>query len=343
LKYKFSLPIYPDLTPDYIQNTFIPFLIKYKDYIYDLYFTVRMPPFEQDAMGTIFSKEDIISNISNAIIIQKETNIPISPVFNNIHISPSEENLDLFIKNFRFLYNAGIRTITIPFTSWLYFGKIQKEFPELYIKNTVLRALDKPREIYNAFMAGFDYVNLDRNLMRSQNLLKDIDDARKYAESKLNKSLKLSILWNENCIGNCPIQAEHYTYNVHNNLENQKKVFFKSSMYNVSCYKWEKENPSYGLKKSSIIPSNDFISGLECIDVYKLHGRESKNVFLNSCYIIENIAKNNIEYLQNTNEFFRIKKKYKISNIKFDNWITATKTCNFDCWKCSKCEDLLND
>jgi len=337
----FSLPLYPDLTPEYIHEHLVPFLLKYKNHINDIYFTVRMAPFNQDAMGTIFTKEDITTNISNAVIIQQLTGIKVSPVFNNIHISPSEKNLDIFIANFRNLYNIGIRTVTIPFTSWLYFGKIQKEFPDLYIKNTVLHSLDKPREVYDAFLAGFDYVNVDRNLMRSQNTLKEIYEARDKAQEILKKKLSLSILWNENCIGNCPIQSEHYTYNVNNNINTQKEVFFKSSMYNVSCYKWEKEDPSYGLKKSSIIPTESFMEGLDGIDVFKLHGRESKNVFLNSLFIIEKVTELGILALQSTNEFYKIKSKNNISDEVFDEWVDWTKNCNFDCWKCTKCEDIL--
>ena len=51
----FSLPINPKLTPEYIEESFIPFLKKHDHLIYDLYFTSRMPPFMQDAMGEIFS------------------------------------------------------------------------------------------------------------------------------------------------------------------------------------------------------------------------------------------------------------------------------------------------
>ena len=52
----FSLPINPKLTePQY--NDFGGFLQTYKNFIYDLYFTCRMPPFIQDAMGDTFNGE----------------------------------------------------------------------------------------------------------------------------------------------------------------------------------------------------------------------------------------------------------------------------------------------
>jgi len=336
---KFSLPIYPDLSADYIEKEFIPFLIQNKNSIYDLYFTTRMAPFNQDAMGTIFSNEDIMSMITNAIIIQQKTGITVSAVFNNKFISPKKENLDLWVKNFRMLYKMGIRSCTLPFTSWMMFGIIQKEFPELIVKNTILDSLDEPRQVYDAFIAGYNYVNLDRNLMRNQNKLKIIDEARKTAEKKLGKKLYLSLLWNENCIGNCPIQEEHYLYNSHNNINTQKDVFFKSSLACISCSEWEKTDKAYKFKKSNIIPNKDFISGLDMIDVFKLHGRESHNVFLNSIGIIDSITNNKPIY----DEFFMLKDKLNITDEKFDRWVDITKNCNFDCWKCNECSQLLEN
>ena len=334
--YNFSLPIYPDLTPDYINGVFIPFLKKYKDNISDLYFTVRMDPFNQDVMGTPFSEEDIITMISNALVIQHETGIQISPVFNNIFIQPSLENLEIFITNFRRLYKAGIRSCTIPFTSWLYFNRFQQEFPDVYLKNTVVNAVDKPREVYELYKAGFDYVNLDRNLIRSQTQLKEIYLARDKAEKDFNKKLKLSILWNESCIGNCPIQKEHFQYNACNNPDPKKmdknKVFFKSPLNQVSCMKWEKEDKNYIFKKANIIFHPVFMKGLESIDVFKMHGRENFSVFQNSLKIIEGVLDGTLK-----DEFSIYKDKYQIEDNTFYKWITKTVDCNFDCWNCQEC------
>ena len=44
----FSLPINPKLDEEFVNETFVPFLQKYRDYIFDLYFTCRIPPFMQD-------------------------------------------------------------------------------------------------------------------------------------------------------------------------------------------------------------------------------------------------------------------------------------------------------
>ena len=138
MKTQFSLALYPDLSPEYIMNDLIPFLSKHRDSIFDIYFTTRISPFDQDAMGTIFTNEDTETLINNAMVIQEATGIPVSATFNNKFISPNYQNMKIWIDSFKSLYDIGIRSVTLPFTSWLMFGEIQKVYPDLYIKNTIL-------------------------------------------------------------------------------------------------------------------------------------------------------------------------------------------------------------
>jgi hypothetical protein len=337
MKRQFSLPLYPDLDPEYLNDDIIPFLTENRESIFDIYFTCRIPPFTQDAMGTVFDPDDLIPIIGNALYVQQQTGIPISATFNNKFISPNYHNMKQWIDSFKPLYKAGIKSVTLPFTAWLMFGDIQKEFPDLYIKNTVLWALDEPRQIYDAFINGFDYVNVDRNLMRNQEKLKHIDRARKTAEQKLGKKLKLSILYNESCVGNCPIQEEHYLYNVNNNPKTQPLIFFKSEMNKIACYQWEKNDKSYGFKKSNIVYDEEFLSGLDMIDVFKLHGRENRKVFENSLAIISHFDTNTPLH----DEFHVLKEKNQLTNEQWREWIQTIKNCNFDCWDCKLCDQLI--
>lgn len=337
MKTQFSLALYPDLSPEYIINDLIPFLNEHRDSIFDIYFTARISPFDQDAMGTIFSNEDTETLIYNALVIQNATGIPVSATFNNKFISPNYQNMKIWINSFKPLYEMGIRSVTLPFTSWLMFGEIQKVYPDLYIKNTILWALSEPRQIYDAFINGFDYVNLDRNLMRSQEKLKSINEARNAAEQKLGKRLRLSLLYNESCVGNCPIQEEHYLYNTHNNQGNQPQVFFKSEMNKISCTQWEKQDKSYGFKRANVVYNNGFLEGLNMIDVFKLHGRENKNVFENSLGIISHFD----TQTPLRDEFAILKGKYKIQDSIWNEWLNTIRNCNFDCWKCNVCDSMI--
>ena len=71
-----------------------------------------MPPFEQDAMGDIFGNPK--DTTFSALYISKKTGIPLSATFNNIYVRPDQETLDLFIKNFKYVYDRGVRIATIP-------------------------------------------------------------------------------------------------------------------------------------------------------------------------------------------------------------------------------------
>ena len=329
---KFSLPINPKMTPEFISNDFIPFLLKYRENIIDLYFTVYLPPFEQDAMGMFFNKEDIPNIVANALIISEETGIPVSPTFNNIHISPSYENLKLFINNFKPLYKMGIRRITIPFTSWMLFGDIKREFPDIYIKNTVLQQVKTPQQLFDLFDAGFDYINIDQSLVRSQKIIGKMYEVKQKCQKIKNKKLSLSILYNENCLGNCPIQFEHFLFNTQND---SKVPFFKSSMNCISCTQWEKEDDSYFLKTNSIIDTPEFMIGFNNIDVFKLHGRESMNVLANSMNIIKAYHEGYI-VLDKIQQF-----KQQIDEDLFSSWISKIKDCGFECWDCNICDEIL--
>ena len=106
----FSLPINPKISPEDTENKIIPVLKKHRHLIYDLYFTTRMPPFMQDAMGDVFrSVNDAQGAVKNAFYISQETGIPLSATFNNIWVRPDQKNLETFISNFKFLYDNGVR------------------------------------------------------------------------------------------------------------------------------------------------------------------------------------------------------------------------------------------
>jgi len=183
----FSIPINPKLSEQEF-FTFYEFCKNNKHLIYDLYFTCRVPPLMQDAMGDVF--EDYSAPIQTALYIQATLDIPVSATFNNIMIRPSQQNLDMFIENFKPLYEMGIKSLTIPHTHWMATGQIKKEFPDALVKNTILRNVTHPNEIANLAKAGFDYINLDRDLMR------DRDTLIKMKKCADRYNVKLSLLGN---------------------------------------------------------------------------------------------------------------------------------------------------
>jgi hypothetical protein len=208
----FSVPLNPKLSPEQF-DTFIEFLKRNKSLIYDVYFTSRIPPFMQDAMGDVFNETQYNLINENAFIIPKVTGIPLSATFNNIEVPPSGTNLETFIENFKILYDKGVRIVTIPHTLWMLTGRFQQAYPDVMVKNTILRNTQRANEVIKQVEAGFHYINFDRDLMRDEDTLKRMQDAKKYCKEKFGVDVKFSLLANEGCWGNCPVQDEHLLYN----------------------------------------------------------------------------------------------------------------------------------
>ena len=333
----FSLPINPKISPEYIEEELIPFLIKHKHLIYDLYFTTRMPPFTQDAMGDVFrSVSDAQSAVKNAFYISQKTGLPLSATFNNIWVRPDQKNLETFIENFKFLYDNGVRIATIPHTSWVMTGQIQRAFPKLKIKNTILREVTKPNEVVSLASAGFYYINLDRDVMRDRPLLDRILEAKKYCAEKGNP-VKLSLLVNEHCWGGCPIMPEHYQYN--STRKDTDPQYFNSDISRVSCARWDVYDPAYTLKEANLPPwREDWEEFLDVIDVFKLHGRESAIRFKESLDLIQRWD-DRVDIMYP--EYKMYMKDIKIKDAPINIWRNKIKSCRFDCWSCNYCESVV--
>ena len=331
----FSLPINPKLSEEFVTNTFLPFLKEYREYILDLYFTCRIPPFDQDAMGDCFTVNEAL--IESACYISNQSDIPLSATFNNIWVRPDQKNLDLWIKEFAPVYNSGVRVVTLPHTSWVSTGQIQAAFPELFIKNTILREVTKPSEIVSLAEAGFNYINLDRDLMRDQEQLIRIRKAKDYCKF-LGKPVMLSMLVNETCWGGCPIMPEHYQYN--STRTKDDPIFFASPISRVSCSTWDIEHPEADLKQANLPPwRDDWEEMLELgIDTFKLHGRESMMRLQESMDLIKRWADEE-EYM--FPEYKKYEKQLKMKESPLKKWREKIKTCKFDCWDCNYCEAVV--
>ena len=333
----FSLPINPKFDPQFIETKFLDFLIRNKDYIFDLYFTCRMPPFTQDAMGEVFMSQDMeLDVIGMANWLSQESGIPLSATFNNIYVRPDQKGLDEWIVNFKQLYDLGIKIVTLPHTSWVMTGQIQKEYPELYIKNTILREVTRPNEIVELARAGFHYINLDRDLMRDRNRLIEIKEAKEYCAEK-GYPVKISLLVNEGCWGNCPIMPEHYHYNNTRNVDDPQ--YFNSRISRISCSKWDALDGAASLKAANLPPwKEDWEEMLDLgIDVFKMHGRESASRLMESMDIINRWALDKDILFPQYKDYIE---DVDLKERPIDVWREKIKTCQFNCWKCNYCDKV---
>ena len=331
----FSLPINPKFDPEFIETTFVSFLKKHEHLIFDLYFTCRMPPFTQDAMGDVFvSGDDQV--IEMALWISQETGIDLSATFNNLYVRPDQYHLDLWIKNFKQLYDRGIRTVTLPHTSWVMTGQIQREYPDLFYKNTILREVTRANEVVALAEAGFNYINLDRDLMRDRERLLEIMEAKDYLH-KNRAPVMLSMLTNEGCWGNCPIMPEHYHYN--STRVGSDPQYFNSDISRISCSSWDVLDGSASLKAANLPPwKKDWEEMLDMgIDVFKMHGRESTMRLKESMDIIARWDANQELLFPEFNQYIN---DIDLEEKPIDIWREKIKTCKFDCWKCNYCDSV---
>ena len=329
----FSVPLNPKLKEKDLQE-FIAFLKEHKDFIYDFYFTCRVAPFLQDAMGDVFAggEEDHDYLINLALHIQSETGITASAVFNNTEIRPSQQNLDTFIESFRPVYESGIRSATIPHTHWMATGQIKKAFPDLFVKNTILRNVSEPRDIESLAKAGFDYINLDRDLMRDHEKLK------RFKKAKQQFGVKLSLLANEGCLGGCIMMDEHYQFN---NTRTDGPQYFNDPISRVSCPKWDHEDFAVSLKTANFPPWRadwqEFIDDLG-IDVIKMHGRESHVRLKETMGIIKRYANGEDILFDSFNDFIE---ETNLIDKPIAIWRNKIKNCKFDCWDCGYCDKIM--
>jgi len=327
----FSVPLNPKLSESDFYK-FLNFLTEYKDWIYDIYFTCRIAPFGQDAMGDIFIQpEDALFAIETALHIQKVTGITVSATFNNIKVPPTQQNLDLWIRNFKPLYDHGVRSCTLPHTHWMATGQVKAAFPDLFVKNTILRKVTTPREVVALAEAGFNYVNVDRNLMRDRDALLAIKRAKE------KTGVKIALLANEGCLGGCHMMEEHYEFN---NSRVNNPQYFSDPISRVSCPMWSNKDPSVPLKTADLPPWRedwqDFLDNCG-IDVFKMHGREAPSRLWETVDIIKKFVAEEKILFETFEEFVE---ETRLVEKPINIWREKIKTCKFECWDCNYCDKI---
>ncbi len=328
----FSIPLNPILKEEDFVGVFFPFLKKYKDWIYDVYFTCRIPPFIQDAMGAVICESDRIPAFENAMVIQQELDIPISATFNNINVSPKYDNYKLFVDNLKPLYDKGLRSATIPHGHWMAMG-FKKYFPEMEVKNTILRKVATAHDYVLSAEQGFDYINVDRILMRDYDELSNIKRAQKYFEDKYGRFVKVALLTNEGCLGRCPVMDEHYSYN---NLREENEVpYFHHEISKITCeYKWEKEDNAFFFRTATIPPfKKEYDELQEYVQIFKMHGRDNIDRLNETMEIVENYARGKEVLSGNSNVYLD-----GVPHDELRGWRNKIKKCKFQCWDCNYCD-----
>ncbi|MGB0405473.1 MAG: hypothetical protein ACPGDB_04735, partial [Fusobacterium sp.] len=244
-------------------------------------------------------------------------------------------NMELFIKNYRPYYERGFKRIILPFKHWMLTGRIHEEFPDIYVKNTIINKDYSAQDIYESAKAGYDYVYVDREVMRDKRTYEQYPLVKKKIKEDFGKDIKISLLVNEGCIGKCPLRTEHYSYNF--NKKPNDKMYFTDKISTVSCSVWKKDK-SYLLKTLDLVPvRKEFEHYSKYFDVFKLHGRDNFYKMLDGINIMYNLTLGN-EILES--------KRYSMYMDRIGNkntlyeYMNKVKECGMQCWNCDYCDKI---
>ncbi|MBI3873846.1 MAG: hypothetical protein HY307_02370 [Arcobacter sp.] len=167
--------------------------------------------------------------------IQNELGISISLTLNSMTPPPDLIYDKNVLKDFLLFlakyYELGLRVVTISDVHLLKTGILQKNFPLMKFKNTVNHKISDTQSFINFANLGYDYIQLDRSLVRNISELKKI----KKVNQKYGK--KLYLLASEYCMYGCPFKNEH---DVINQEILSAGAYFSGAtkMSHISCDNW---------------------------------------------------------------------------------------------------------
>jgi hypothetical protein len=315
-----------------------------KDFIYD--------------DGKKFVRYSNVMNVSASdeqieylFLIQKQFGISISLTLNQI-IPPKDilfdkKVLSQFLEFIGFYYKKGLRVITISDVHLVKTGIIQKNFPELKIKNTVNHKIADAQTFINFALLGYHYIQLDRSLTRDINELKKIARVNK----KYNK--KLYLLSGEYCMYNCPYKDEHDSLN-HELMSASEYFVGEQKLSGISCDNWRmgqySKLPRNGV---DLILNNkaDLDEYLEYVDVLKFSGRlvnldnkkdEELGLYFDDKDSLESKAKVGFKNRMKINhQAIKSPHPKEYDTKEGMSLIELLKTCKNQCYDCHVCEKVF--
>lgn len=311
--------------------------------IHDINFTCRVEPFMRDAHGVFVTREENAAHLGQMLSLQEDTGITASAVFNDILVPNTEGELRRFVANLEPLVDRGLRSISVPHVLWMKMGLLQKNFPDLRIKNTVLREACSGQDFWNHAEAGYDYVNLDRRILRDRDALIEVRGAQRAFEGRFGKKVPTAVIHGEGCVGTCALIPEHYHHTlthprVDENLSSSLEVFRIPTGYSCLVV----GHPNVNLPRNVGLPcfAEDLEEVCAYFDVVKLAGRRSYLSIGDALDALEHLGQTDGPFLWGTPEEFPRLLAHPEAGPLLQRWRQVTRTCRYQCWRCSLCTEL---
>lgn len=286
--------------------------------------------------------------------IQEEFDISISLTLNALNppldLLYDEKVLKQFIQFIKQFYDRGLRVCTISDIHLMKSGVLQKQFPLMKFKNTVNHKIMDTQTFINYANLGYEYIQLDRSLVRNLNELKRI------AKANTKYKRKLYLLSAEYCMYNCPFKGEH---DLINEQIQDSTAYFNGNqkLSHISCDNWRHSSyanlPRIGV---DLMLKDEKMADeyLEYMDVFKLSGRliqldmfehEDKKIYINGFDSLE-------EKLAKDNQKRKISLKFKkittaenkssvFKTTQGEELLDTLMNCRNQCYACHKCEEVF--
>ncbi len=339
---KFTIGTNPGII---VTEELIKLVQNHKDILNDIFFTFRLEPFVTDAYMILTTETLNEIHVYDMLKLQEKSGVTVTGTFNNILVSSTKETLEIFVKNLKPYYEGGLRSIIVPHQLWMYFGLLQKEYPDMIFKTTVLRRCLSAQDYWNFAKAGFDNVMLDRSLIRNFNELEKIKKAQTVFYKQYGKYVKTTLLMLEGCQPNCPFWEEHYHHSLSIDNVGLNKNDFDQLFTLPQTYSCARHRCKFSAMVLPIL--KDHLCFLfNNIDIFKMGGRrqgEDTNMISYNIEVANNIIKLEqlddpiIKYYHNLNyDILNILKETKL----FKTWSNHITNCKGQCYNCNLCERI---
>ena len=313
--------------------------------VHGVNFTCHLDPFFQDAHGVFLTPEENGIHLRQMVAFQARTGITVTPVFNNIYVPNTRSVLLRFVESVKTLRDLGIRSISVPHLLWMKMGLLQRDFPEMQLKNTVLRRVRDAQDFWNHAEAGFDYINLDRLLVRDLVGLREIRAAQRKFAQMSGKSVVTSLLHAEGCLGACALLDEHYQHTLtHEGTRESPPAALEVFRYPPQLACQTVGDPTYNFLLAAGLPlyRADLEQVCELFDVVKLAGRGSFHSLGDCLQAAEVIGDESRDELSpGVPEVFRAMVGRPELQLWLERWRRTVRTCRFQCWRCDMCSEIM--
>jgi hypothetical protein len=316
-----------------------------KEFIYD-------DGFKYLKYGNVMGSNASDEQIDYLFKIQDELGVSISLTLNAITPPPDliydPKVLEAFLIWLKKFYDRGLRVVTISSVHLIKTGILQKNFPLMRFKNTVNHKIHDTQSFINYANLGYDFIQLDRSLVRNMNELKKI----KKANQKYGK--KLYLLASEYCMYSCPFKSEHD--NVNQEFVSAHPYFDgELKLSHISCDNWRMG--AYGVMPRNgvdLIPKDKkaIDEYLSYVDVLKFSGR---------LMFLDDILEDNLTFLFEgeksmekrvsgelktrlriwTNRDDKLLKNDIYQSKEGEQLLDFLKTCKNECYDCHLCEKVF--